>query len=204
MFEDNRKIFAEDLYFSICYCCHTTKIVNIQESLYRYYVRADSIMGVQKAILNAGRMTELCKAVLNYFVSQNMDTAFFNAFPAICYYAYNNIISRHQNTTGISTEKMRGLLLEDIQDFSFFAEQMRKVPCCKEIIRPICLPAELREIIYKAKYYADGKGHHLLLLRWNAPLIRCERYVRAAKQMGFRGTISRVLEKCKGVILCQK
>jgi len=43
-FADNSHIFAEDMYFSICYCAHINKIISISQSLYFYTIRDDSIM----------------------------------------------------------------------------------------------------------------------------------------------------------------
>ena len=66
-FEDNRRIFAEDLYFTLCYCGHIEKIVCLDECLYHYRQRDDSIMGIQKKRNNIGRINELGKAVLEYY-----------------------------------------------------------------------------------------------------------------------------------------
>ena len=43
-FADNKQIFAEDLYFNLCYCAHIHEIISIPQSLYLYNVRDNSIM----------------------------------------------------------------------------------------------------------------------------------------------------------------
>ena len=44
-FEDNRRIMAEDQYFCLVYLAHCKNIVVIEDGLYDYYQRQDSIMG---------------------------------------------------------------------------------------------------------------------------------------------------------------
>ena len=66
-FADNRKIFAEDLYFSLCYCAHAEHIVSIDACLYNYRLRSDSIMGVQNTRNNLPRILALADSVLEYY-----------------------------------------------------------------------------------------------------------------------------------------
>lgn len=66
-FEDNRKIFAEDLYFSLCYCAHAEHIVSLEDCLYNYRLRSDSIMRVQGARNNLPRIQMLAECVREYY-----------------------------------------------------------------------------------------------------------------------------------------
>ena len=66
-FADNRKIFAEDMYFSLCYCAHAEKIVCLKDCLYNYRQRKDSIMGQQVGRNNAGRIHLLAGAVAEHY-----------------------------------------------------------------------------------------------------------------------------------------
>lgn len=66
-FADNRKIFAEDLCFSLCYCAHAEQIVSIDACLYHYRQRSDSIMRVQNARNNLPRILLLADSVLEYY-----------------------------------------------------------------------------------------------------------------------------------------
>ena len=66
-FADNRKIFAEDLYFSLCYCAHVEHIISLDECLYNCRLRTDSIMGVQNTRNNLPRIMLLADSVLEYY-----------------------------------------------------------------------------------------------------------------------------------------
>ena len=66
-FADNRRIFAEDLYFSLCYCAHAERIVSLGDCLYNYRLRPDSIMGVQSTRNNLPRILKLADSVLEYY-----------------------------------------------------------------------------------------------------------------------------------------
>ena len=66
-FADNRKIFSEDLYFSLCYCAHATRIVSLEDCLYNYRLRSDSIMGVQSTRNNLPRILLLADSVWEYY-----------------------------------------------------------------------------------------------------------------------------------------
>lgn len=66
-FADNRKIFAEDLYFSLCYCAHAERIVSLDACLYNYRLRSDSIMHSQTPRNNLPRILALADSVLEYY-----------------------------------------------------------------------------------------------------------------------------------------
>lgn len=66
-FADNRTIFAEDLHFCLCYCAHAENILSIDDCLYNYRMRDDSIMGVQQKKVNIGRFYLLSNSVQEFF-----------------------------------------------------------------------------------------------------------------------------------------
>ena len=66
-FVDNRKIFAEDLFFSLCYCAHAEKIISIDACLYNYRQRENSIMHEETGRNNLERINKLADAVLEYY-----------------------------------------------------------------------------------------------------------------------------------------
>ena len=67
-FADNRKIFAEDLYFSLCYCAHVHRIVSVDECLHYYRQRRDSIMGQQAGKNNIARIEQLIQEVRKHYL----------------------------------------------------------------------------------------------------------------------------------------
>lgn len=66
-FEDNRRIFAEDMYFNLCYIVHTRTMYAMKDCLYNYARRDDSIMGQDIKKSNLNRFNELAKAVLEHY-----------------------------------------------------------------------------------------------------------------------------------------
>lgn len=68
-FADNRKIFAEDLYFSLCYCAHVKRILSLDTCMYHYRLRRDSIMGQNARKNNVSRIDKLAQAVLEHYKS---------------------------------------------------------------------------------------------------------------------------------------
>lgn len=66
-FENNSKIFAEDMYFNLCYLAHVKKMYAMRENFYNYLLRDDSIMGQDIKKSNLNRFNELAKAVLEHY-----------------------------------------------------------------------------------------------------------------------------------------
>lgn len=66
-FEDNGKIFAEDMYFNLCYIAHVKNMYVMKECPYNYLVREDSIMGQDIKKSNLNRFNELAKAVMAHY-----------------------------------------------------------------------------------------------------------------------------------------
>lgn len=157
-FEDNRKIFAEDLYFSLCYCLHTEKILCIEDSLYYYRIRENSIMGQESVKLNVNRINELGKAVQNYYEEHGASTYIINNFAAIHFVIIDNIISGYQKVKQLPLKGLRKHIIEDIDDYEFFRTHLLKVHRMKKLLQP-AYSSRLRfaECNNTVKYILDGK-----------------------------------------------
>lgn len=155
-FEDNAKIFAEDLYFCLCYCAHAKKIVSIDKALYYYNQRENSIMGQEKIVLNAGRMNELGKALLEHLKKESVDLSLIRAFPIIYYFIMDNVISRYTQKHSLSIDALRKLLKEDIQDYDFYITQIRRLRRNRNWMRKLYSAYETEKRIDIAEFYADG------------------------------------------------
>ena len=68
-FADNRKIFAEDMYFSLCYCAHISRAISLDVCLYNYRHRRESIMGQQIGSNTIPRILELAAEVKKHYAS---------------------------------------------------------------------------------------------------------------------------------------
>lgn len=70
-FADNAGIYAEDLFFSLCYMAFADEIVNVQKPLYVYCERDDSIMGTDAKKNNVRRFVNLANAVERFYQHHN-------------------------------------------------------------------------------------------------------------------------------------
>lgn len=155
-FEDNAKIFAEDMYFSLCYCAYVKRIVCIDNALYYYYQRDGSIMRQEKTVLNAGRMNELGKAVLKYYETEPVDPSLIRAFPVIFYFIMENVISRYKKNHALTINQFRNLLINDIDDFAFYSAQMHGLRKNRKLLRLIYSAYQTEERIDVAEFNVDG------------------------------------------------
>lgn len=127
-FADNRRIFAEDLYFCLCYCSHVRKVVSIDKCLYNYLVRGDSIMGVQSKKLNIGRMNELSKSVLEYWNRFEDCKQLVERFPLAHFMITDNVIAQAPKIfSDLSLPQLRRNIMEDITDISFFRANIKQI-----------------------------------------------------------------------------
>ncbi|MBR3755234.1 MAG: glycosyltransferase [Clostridia bacterium] len=127
-FVDNRRIFAEDLYFCLCYCSHAREIVSIDKCLYNYLVRSDSIMGVQSKKLNVGRMNELSKSVLEYWNMFEDCKPLVERFPLAHFMITDIVIAQAARIfSDLSLPQLRRNIMEDITDISFFRANIKQI-----------------------------------------------------------------------------
>ncbi|MGN0500558.1 MAG: glycosyltransferase [Ruminococcus sp.] len=126
-FADNRIIFAEDIYFSLCYLAHADRIDVIADYLYHYTVRSESIMGVETKNINIGRMNELSKAVMSHY-SQWSDCKYLKKnYTPVHYFIIWNVLARALKNTNLPIKEFRSSVIEDIGDWSFFTKGFRNV-----------------------------------------------------------------------------
>lgn len=125
-FADNRKIFAEDLYFCLCYCAHAKSIRSIDVCLYNYRIRGTSIMGQQKGKLNIGRYNELGKAVLEHFQKWEDCSLLVENFYTIHYMIVMAHFLGTYQISGLSAPEFKKLAVENIQDWDFYEFQLKK------------------------------------------------------------------------------
>ena len=154
-FADNRRIFAEDLYFSVCYCAHVQRIISIPQSLYCYTVREDSIMRQNKNVLNVGRMNELGKAVLQHFQEHADCTALLEAFPAIHYLIVDNLAVKSMRIAP-SLVEYRERFRNDFSDWAFYKKVMRELLKNPKHLYGQCSMSRLAERLSIVQYLLDG------------------------------------------------
>lgn len=126
-FVDNKKIFAEDICFFLYYLPHCRSIKLLEEKLYNYQVRSDSILNQHRSVLNAGRVSLLGETVYTYYQSIHMDDLV-KSFPAIFFLLIDIQVSmylhHHKESDIIS---LRDTLIETVPNKRFFMRQMQQM-----------------------------------------------------------------------------
>lgn len=155
-FADNRAIFAEDLYFCLCYCAHVSCVGSIADSLYYYVKRDDSIMGQDSVKLNVGRMNELAKEALAFFERCSDCQDLIRHFPIIHYLIVDNVFrtALYRNVKPI--EAFRNDVLEDISDLHFFRCQMKQLPRYYKQLNRLYPMNRVAERISLVRYLLNG------------------------------------------------
>lgn len=153
---DNSIMFAEDMGFSLLYFAYAKKLLVLEDYLYYYIQHSSSIMASQNSCLNAGTMTELAKGVLSFYRQNGVEKALIDAFPIIYYYMLENEISKFFPYGTVPPEKMRLALQADIQDYAFFAKQMKRIRKFKSFMSAQFDAHHINERVAIAEYMADG------------------------------------------------
>lgn len=155
-FEDNAKIFAEDLYFCICYCAHSNRILSINSSLHYYNIRQNSIMGKNRTINNLDKMNELGKSVYNYFSKDAKLSKMKSLFPVIHLLIMNHEVNRLIQTGLTDLKGTYPLIRKSIDDLIFFDKQVFELPQCRYILEKTFPPIQMKEFLNQCKYYING------------------------------------------------
>lgn len=124
-FEDNRKIFAEDLYFSLCYLAHADRIACLDECLYYYRLRDDSIMGVQHTKSNLGRLHVLTQTVLKWYRQFDDCSLLAERFDELYYRLMAGQFLFGLWSSGMEPAAYRKLVREEVRDWDLMAQKLR-------------------------------------------------------------------------------
>ena len=125
-FEDNRKIFAEDLYFSLCYLAHADRIFCLNQCLYHYRVRDDSIMGMQHTRSNLGRIHILARSVLEWYQKFDDCRLLAEHFNDLYYHLIAGQFLFGLWSSGIEPGRYRQLVREEVRDWDAMEQQLHK------------------------------------------------------------------------------
>lgn len=163
-FEDNRKVFAEDLLFTFCYLMHTDSIACLNGVYYNYCQHADSIMGIQKYRYNFGRMNELSKTLRQFVFSQENASFLKKYYPIIHIQVMNNVLIRaKRNNQRLRIPEIRSIMKEEICDWEFFSNECCKVQKCFPVFSRVKGHLLSYRMYFEYKYYADGLYTSLIL-----------------------------------------
>ena len=124
-FVNNRQIFAEDLYFSLCYLAHAERILCIDDCLYHYRVREDSIMGVQQTKSNLGRICKLSDAVLSFYRRFDDCSLLVEQFDGIYYQLIAGQFTYQMWASGLEPGDYRDLVRQEVTDWDGMENALR-------------------------------------------------------------------------------
>ena len=156
-FADNRIIFAEDLYFSLCYCAHCSKIRCLEQELYFYRQHNSSIMAQEKANINVNRMNELSKAVCSYYAEHEECSCLLSIFPVIHYLIVDNVIKRYCGMAKVGPKELRAVIIEDLEDFEFFKKQLGKLEEFQKVLEFAYSKNQIRLIKNMINFIINGE-----------------------------------------------
>jgi len=125
-FVDNRRIFAEDLCFSLCYCAHVTKIKMIDDYLHYYRIRGGSLTAEQRKKLNINQYNELGKAVWKFYTGFEDCDYLVNNYYAIHYMIIAEPLAVDYRKMGMAAPEFRKLIYDKIVSWDFFELQMQE------------------------------------------------------------------------------
>ena len=154
-FADNKRIFMEDMFFSCCYCAYAKKICCIEDRLIFYRQREDSIMHTDGLEHNFNRVNEFGKELLNFY-SVNKCASLLDVFPQIYYTLIRNNFWKYNKQTNADIVKAREVMVNGIEDLSFFKHQMKSLKNQNFISESAYSKQEFKEMKSNAKFFLDG------------------------------------------------
>ena len=140
-FAEDRRVFAEDMYFTYFYMAHCRKILLLPDLLYTYRRHEDS--GSQEyrkhlMIYSSNKMTE---AYYGHLKNSEDCRYLYEHFQPLYYLLHKGALRRlrrHQWRNGLSMEEARRVLRENIIDYPGFEKIMKKMfhdPAVRESYR---------------------------------------------------------------------
>ncbi len=155
-FADNRRVFAEDLYFCLCYNFYANKVINIQDRLYYYRVRENSIMNKDGVQCNVGRMNELSREVRKLIESDKDLAYLLEIYPVIHFFIINNAISQYLARCNCSLSAARETIRNDLENPDQFLNDLKDIRKYKKLLYPGSTRASIRERLSYIQYLLDG------------------------------------------------
>ena len=135
-FENNTEIFAEDLYFCLCYCSHINSVKCIDSVLYNYVQRQGSIMDTDKKQVNIGRISRLGEAVYRHYIRYDDCKYLLNVFPAIFYCIIKVELDKVDRISPRNYPFLRNAVIKYVDNADFFALQISGLYECLSVLSP--------------------------------------------------------------------
>lgn len=155
-FEDNSRIFAEDMYFNFCYIVHTKTMYAMKDCLYNYLRRNDSIMGKDIKKSNLNRFNELAKAVLEHYKKYPDLDYLCEHFSAIYYMIIYHEMKVYYKKETFDCNEYRDLFDKEIVDKDFMRMNLKSLKKEKNLMYLNFPKGILLRIYNNINYVLDG------------------------------------------------
>lgn len=155
-FEDNSRIFAEDMYFNLCYIVHTKTMYALKDCLYNYLRRNDSIMGKDIKKSNLNRFNELTKAVLAHYEKYPDLDYLCEHFSAIYYMIMYHEMKVYYKKETFDCNEYRDLFNKEIVDKDFMRMNLKSLKKEKNLMYLNFPKGILLRIYNNINYVLDG------------------------------------------------
>lgn len=170
-FADNRKIFAEDLYFSLCYCAHVRQIRCINACLYNYRQRSDSIMHQETGKNNIVRIHQLAKAVQEHYLRCDDCEFLLEDFDFLHFQILmSQFIFQIQYISEYET--FRGAVIESLSDWDRVKAMLQKQLADRKKLRSDYTPLRYYELVRNTEFLLGGAAGRLARAKWLIQRIR--------------------------------
>lgn len=170
-FADNRKIFAEDMYFSLCYCAHISRVISLDVCLYNYRQRQDSIMGQQTGRNNIPRILELTAEVKKHYAYCNDCRDLLEDFSLL---QFQVLMSQFASQIQYASDHtaFRELVRSSLPNWREVESLLRQNLQNRSVLRKYYSPLRYLEIVQSARFLLGGSAKIEAFSIWMIQRIR--------------------------------
>lgn len=163
-FEDNT-IFAEDMYFILCYLAHIEKIYALKDNFYHHCLRKDSIMSRNRDKFNLKRFDQLAQAILTHYKKSESCQYLVENFPLIYLAIFEHAEKILKSASGETDIRyIKSAIYEELDDAAFFRTNIRNLKKHKDLLYKKEKKSYLYERLNVLKYYS-GSCYYLTALK---------------------------------------
>ena len=152
-FADNKKIYAEDLYFSLCYTACCKKIKSLPNILYYYRQRENSITALNH-VSKFNEFVNLSKEV-ELFYKKNNFQLLVNRFSLIVYFILKDEVTRFFSR-GNNLSILRKTIKKDVKDIKYLNRNLKNLKNNKSFLTAVFGEITADREIFFADYLRNG------------------------------------------------
>lgn len=134
-FADRQEVFAEDLYFNLCYCAHVERVLSLPDCLYCYRKRSDSFIASQNQKCNIGYFYALTKELEVYYRQFEDCKLLVDDFSLLRYQLLVEQFSYQLWISGMTPREFRKATIAGISDWDILKKEI-----CENLRRDVLKP----------------------------------------------------------------